>query len=362
MRCWRTRWSLAAALLLGLMSGRDAAGQDAQCPTGEVLRGDLGISGLECNCSYSFSGDERYWRFRSEPRILSVRGSGPSDRLLRRDDVIIGMDGYLITTDEAGRRYANVRPGQEVTFDVRRDGRLTRIQLVAGSTCDALPVMGEPPPPPVDAEPPSPTAERATVPVPPAAALAALEAYQRAQRVRSSGWLGFGIRCSDCALETGDSAAVWEFSEPPEIFSVEPGGPAAEAGLKNGDLLLEIDGVSIVAPEGGRRFGAVKPGQKVRLTYRRGGSTSSVSLSVQSRPTIRRLGLDTALTVRSLTVGGPPAPAAPDPDVLRFAGNIGDVDVEIRGPDMVVVSVIGAGDEMVIVAGTTRIRLRKVKE
>jgi hypothetical protein len=48
-------------------------------------------------------------------------------------------------------------------------------------------------------------------------------------------------------------------------------------------------------------------------------------------------------------------------DQLRFAGSLGDVEVEVRGSEPVIVSVVEEGEEMVILVGETRIRIRKEK-
>lgn len=73
-----------------------------------------------------------------------------------------------------------------------------------------------------------------------------------------------------------------------EIMSVSPGGAAAEAGLKPGDVLVEIDGKKL-ARDGGEEPHAkllshmrtVKPDQKVRLRYRRDGKTHEAELTAR---------------------------------------------------------------------------------
>ena len=73
-----------------------------------------------------------------------------------------------------------------------------------------------------------------------------------------------------------------------EIMSVSPGGAAAEAGLKPGDVLVEIDGKKL-ARDGGEEPHAkllshmrtVQPDQKVRVRYRRDGKTHDVELTAR---------------------------------------------------------------------------------
>jgi hypothetical protein len=74
-----------------------------------------------------------------------------------------------------------------------------------------------------------------------------------------------------------------------EVASVSPGGPAADAGLKGGDLLLELNGKSL------KRDGEtwprekllalmrdVEPGAKVNVSYRRENKVAKATLTAQS--------------------------------------------------------------------------------
>jgi hypothetical protein len=321
-----TRYNIVT-LCVGLLAGpaADAAAQDVvprparaavaprqqACPAGQVVRGDLGISGLECNCSYYVrESGERAWRFRSEPVILGVREGGPAAGKLRAGDAINAIDGLLITTSEAGRRYANLQPGERVALTVRRGERLARIPIEVGSQCESVVEAGEgwhmlvePPevvvaPEPVVAEMvhPEPVvavelepdmvvmAEPAVDVAVEPLILAAPNVGIVARPVFPGGWFGFGISCN-CSVHRGGPGTppVWKFEEPPEVFSVEPGSPADRGGLQRGDVLLEIDGVSLTDDEGGRRFGAVTAGQTVTFKYRRGAAVREVTLTAGER-------------------------------------------------------------------------------
>jgi len=103
---------------------------------------------------------------------------------------------------------------------------------------------------------------------------------------RSEGWLGIGLSCSHCSLSltgTGDTRR-WSFSELPRVFSVDDDGPGDRAGLRIGDVLVAMDGVSLTTADGGARFGSIRPGQTVRLTYRREGRERTVEMVAGARP------------------------------------------------------------------------------
>lgn len=66
--------------------------------------------------------------------------------------------------------------------------------------------------------------------------------------------------------------------------SVEAGGPAAKAGLKPGDVITKLD--DSVIDSGPTLIGEIwthKPGDKVKITYERGGKTQTVDLTLGSR-------------------------------------------------------------------------------
>jgi putative serine protease PepD len=66
--------------------------------------------------------------------------------------------------------------------------------------------------------------------------------------------------------------------------AVEPGGPAAKAGLKPGDVITKLD--DTVIDSGPTLIGEIwthKPGDKVTITYKRGGQEHTVQLTLGSR-------------------------------------------------------------------------------
>lgn len=99
-------------------------------------------------------------------------------------------------------------------------------------------------------------------------AVVALAPALRAQE--KSGYLGIYVDCTECEQGMKDGAIVWWFSTPPQVTWVFESGPAAKAGLREGDLIIAVDGVDITTEEGGRLFGGLQAGVPVRFTVRRG--------------------------------------------------------------------------------------------
>jgi PDZ domain-containing protein len=194
-----------------------------------------------------------------------------------------------------------------------------------------------------------------------------------------SGWSGFGIACSECGGEaTEEGPPVWKFGSVPIIYFIDPESPAARAGFQVGDVLTHIDGVSLLDAEGGRRFGALKPGQTVRWKYRRGPKSLTATVVTARRvgeravpleelqdrlkalgesDELERLSADMAKTYGEMAKRGllTPAPRA-EGRRLRYAGAVGGSEVEVRGLGTVIVD--DSGDEIVITTRDATIRIR----
>ncbi|MGH9420256.1 MAG: PDZ domain-containing protein, partial [Thermoanaerobaculia bacterium] len=118
------------------------------------------------------------------------------------------------------------------------------------------------------------------------------------------------------------------------------------AGLLAGDRVTEINGVSILTPRGGRLFGAVRPGQTVRVTVIRNGKTLTRELTLVSPPEARAVVATWTPTPRALAAKRE----------LRYTGQLDNVSVEIwsaGGP-----TVEKSGDTMVITVGGSVVRLK----
>jgi PDZ domain-containing protein len=406
------RTALAALLALALACGaaaRARAGSESEpCDGGVQKVGDLGIAALDCDCTYSgrsVSTDGRVtrlrrWTFRSEPQVNALREGGPAEGKLREGDVITAIDGVLITTREGSRRFAGITAGTPAVLTVRRDGREIPVRIVADAVCPeealAPAVMftattpPTPPTAPTPATAPTPQATPEPAPAPevpetpgtaprtpgaarlPKPAIPTEEALPR-------GWSGFGLTCRNCGGQPGEEGQppVWAFGTLPTIYFVDPGSPAARAGLRIGDVLAELDGVSLLTEDGGKRFGALQPGQSVKWTIRRGGRVQNVTVVTARRPGEQELDLSalrdqlqalseqrdaermsremsrlaremerTGLTMRQ-----------DGRERLRYAGAVGGSEVEVRGLESVVVD--DNGEEIVITTRDATIRIKK---
>jgi membrane-associated protease RseP (regulator of RpoE activity) len=281
----------------------------------------------------------------------------------------------------------------------------------AGET-PGTPIVVEVPPPPAVPEPghveaPAPTAapsapgrvvirgKRDRVPRTPAAPTAPMAPLP--EEISAKGWFGMAFTCSECTIQprTPGNAPVWSFAEPPEVYRVESGGPAERAGIKPGDILVRIDGLAMDSPEGGRRFGAVEPGQKVKWVIKRGAALKSLLAVAGERPghkgegkavvlgerlarlrtvkdmeqvqreiervrtELSQLQLERMSVTQTQAQARAEARRAGVRQPIRYAGTVGGCsDVEVRSFGPVNVTVSREGDELVITTGEATVRVK----
>jgi hypothetical protein len=97
--------------------------------------GWLGM-GLSCTrCSYRRSGRAgARWTFSEPPTVFSVDANGPADRAgLKTGDTLVSIDGMVLVSREGGEAFGSIRPGQQLTIHLRRDGRESDARLLAGT-------------------------------------------------------------------------------------------------------------------------------------------------------------------------------------------------------------------------------------
>jgi membrane-associated protease RseP (regulator of RpoE activity) len=375
------------AVLAGLMvSAAAAAQQPAPCAPGQVMITTLGINGIRCdNCTVFSSADpdEVRWEFGSEPVIERDASGATGNARLLPGDVIVAIDGHLITTFEGGRRFARPDADRAAELRIRREGRELSVAIDPTTECRRSRRAGVP-----GADVPTPPAPRGRIadsPTPPARRPPLDSVHIRGGRAAvfpsptppvmpsllPAGWLGLSFRCTGCQVQLeGNSARTWTFPEPPTIVSVEGGSPAARAGLRRGDRIVSIDGLSLMSAAGGARFGSVSPGQSVLLGYERGSTTGTVVFKTGTRALVGSAP-DTSRSPAG--VGGravapgtavSPQPAVPTPgrllrldaSVVRYTGRLGDTMIEVTGEP---VTVTQDEHEIVIRTSTVTIRLRR---
>ena len=70
-----------------------------------------------------------------------------------------------------------------------------------------------------------------------------------------------------------------------QITAVTPNSPAAAAGLKVGDVIVAIDDQPVATnADAADTIGSLSPGTKVRIKYRRGSSTNTVTVTLATTP------------------------------------------------------------------------------
>jgi S1-C subfamily serine protease len=342
----RTRFGTSVLVAGGLLAGATMAAAQEGCPSGRAPYGSLGIGLYQCpggSCSINMrdlkEGEPGPMRhsFSTEPRLRDIGPPGSS--VLRDGDVLVAVDGRLITSVEGGARLGGLRPGEDVRLTIRRDGRQIDAWLTAERSCRyaglevgrgvGLPGSGL----------------TYTTAVRPAVRLDSIHgvtlsndtlwtrySLQEADRVWSVytdslapdslrwgpltfpeatvsselAWadqavtfaepalspfglfstatrpqveFGVAISCGECGWRRSGSRVRFVTGEFPVVDAVEAGGPAAQAGLAVGDVLISIDGYPIPSDEGGRRLGALEAGERVTLEVRRGDRILEVSIA-----------------------------------------------------------------------------------
>lgn len=68
------------------------------------------------------------------------------------------------------------------------------------------------------------------------------------------------------------------------VASLEDGGPAATAGIIVGDIIVDVDGVSVQGPDSLRSALGDRPGKLVKISIVRGGVKQELDVTIGSKP------------------------------------------------------------------------------
>jgi hypothetical protein len=106
---------------------------------------------------------------------------------------------------------------------------------------------------------------------------------QEDDRDSNSGYLGVQVQRLTAALRR--AKGIPESTEGTLVNNVEDQGPAAEGGIKRGDVILQVNHESTPNPgDLVRTVGGLDPGKKVPVQIWRNGVTRTLTLTVGSRP------------------------------------------------------------------------------
>jgi membrane-associated protease RseP (regulator of RpoE activity) len=322
----------------------------------------LGIEEMECSGTYIHNEDGRQWRFETEPEITRIDRDAPTTGWLKQGDVIVAVDGLLITTKKAGIRFANLVAGEPVQLTVRRAQRERTLTMVARKLPEPdIPIEFRAH---YNERDNTLTVIRGKVLIPELArtietienrenerarktdSLGILASPQYADRA-PRGWIGFGLSFAGSMRRNDDGKpADWIFFEQPSIKSIQPDSPADQAGLRVNDVLLAIDGLALDSESGGRRFSRMEPGETIAWKVKRGRETMTIETVAAERPS--RL--------------APPEPEsgvlAPDTlPPIRYIGGLGATKIEVRGSRTVQIDTVDETGEIVIRASDAVVRL-----
>jgi hypothetical protein len=367
-RTWRA--ATLALLLPGSVAAQAtvAGGERLVCKDGAEPVGSLGITGIACDrCQFFTNGKVHRAVFWTEPTILQLDAGNPAASVLQEGDILVAIDGELITTRDGSARFSALPPDRPARIRIRRDGRTLELSVPVAAACPTTksaeaPVVagrGVPAPPPPPRASTAPTLPRvgeappvgvAVAPPPKGAAAPVLPAPPPApEQMAPRASLGFGFRCGPCSFGLDDAGeGVWSFSEPPEVIGLDAAVGVGTPALRPGDRLLSLDGVELTSDAGGRRFAAIQPGQSLSWTVERDGRR--IEVTTQARERSRGVAA-VASAGRGESVSTAPAP-------LRFSGTVGNTTIEVRGGRVNVTEDEG-GNLVIIRTADTEIRIRR---
>jgi serine protease Do len=166
--------------------------------------------------------------------IADVTDASPALKAgLQQGDTILKADGKDIRdARDLSRTVAAIAPGSKATFDIVRDGKAQSIIVEIGT------MPGEP------------------------------------ERQASTGKPLGKLALSDLGMEVMPA----EDGEGLRVAGVDPDSPAAERGLRAGDVILEIGGTHVTNPAEAEKALAESKGKKVLLLVRSGDSQRFITL------------------------------------------------------------------------------------
>ncbi len=220
-------------------------------PTPGEAFGVVGYSCASCEVKRE-RGPALTWTFFSEPVVTAVDVTTP----LKPGDVIEAVNGMPITTIAGLSQFVSPAAGAN-TLAVRRGREDVALKFqISPNACSSLMwwlAPGNHPPMRFDSLLSARFGGSTTRGLGPAgdslvAAMHALEDRMAPAAASRTTRYGFAVWCVSTCMRarSTDGIAFFRYTDPPLISSLREGSPAAAAGLKVGDLILKVDGNSIV--------------------------------------------------------------------------------------------------------------------
>jgi hypothetical protein len=239
-------------------------GQTPTC-TGGTVAPEFGFTFLYCPHCLSSRYEHGVQRtvYTGPFELHGIKADGPGAGLLKEEDVVEAIDGLPIATLAGLEHFDTFRPGAIVVLNIRRGGAMIDVPIR-----------------------PTPYCRRGFAKTATAPKTSRMAPTAPPSRITGTAWFGFGLSCGACvARAAAGGVAHWAFPVNPVVEALDAGGPAALAGLRVGDTLIAIDRHSLQSDAGGLRLRSALPGDRIEITYLRGGiERSSILRPIERGP------------------------------------------------------------------------------
>lgn len=271
--------SISFATLLVVASRLAAQSADACVPRGPGVA--FGVTAFNCaSCEiHKEKGARPSFLFNAEPVLLRT---GPTSQL-QSGDVIEAVNGQPITTRAGAEQFISPAKGETVIM-VRRGGSRVRVTVTPSTVCDpgledadsTGTILGKD----MTVEYRQPAGGKLVATStgsfredPPPGVSAGGRARGRIDVASPDSRYGLGLACqAPCTkAHAPDGTEYWKFDGYPSIAELRAGGAAVNVGLKVGDVITDVDGISILSEEGALRFSASARKESLHLMVLRDG-------------------------------------------------------------------------------------------
>ena len=212
----------------------------AQEACGDKAWDSIGVGAFHCpggTCSFTppRGPESAGFSFSTEPWMRAIDPSGPAAGLLQEGDVLVAVNGYLITTPVGTAELAHLDASTEAVLTIRRSSRLEEVRVRPRSTCrPPLILIGNVVLKSPSGDAGSPKMAEGRYPI-----IDFTTPNRRSQTAMDMS-LGMTLRCPGCELSLGTEPR-WLVQSYPVVEHVVAGGVAEEAGLQPGDEIRRVD-------------------------------------------------------------------------------------------------------------------------